>query len=159
MPILSYKLRKKYRLAERLLEQSKSTLWNEAKHEWKFENVWWFDEYQTCLCGKYPIREVCELVNLETGERAYVGNCCVKSFFNIDLQDSIFTSMRKITQDINKAVHCRCVKYAFDKGWIDEGDLNFYLSICHKRKLSFKQKRNKVRINKEILNHVYRPNI
>ena len=52
-----------YQLTTRLIDLSVEDVWDEAKLEWALESVWREDEPDTCLCGHYPIIEICLLRN------------------------------------------------------------------------------------------------
>ena len=70
---------RQYQLAQEIIDRSNATNWDEAKLEWKLEEVYCEDEPDVCLCGHFPIMELCVLHNKHNGNRAVVGNVCVKT--------------------------------------------------------------------------------
>ena len=64
-----------YKLTEEILNRSNSKEWNEAKLEWKLDFVHKADEPEACLCGHFPIIEVCVLKNKLSSDFVNVGNC------------------------------------------------------------------------------------
>jgi predicted RNA-binding protein with RPS1 domain len=133
------------------LKLSQSKNWNQAKLEWKFESAYIADD---CLCGHFPIVEICTIYNVETKKRADIGNHCVKQFLNIEEQESIFVSLRKILKDNTKSVNPQTIKYVFVKQWINLQDYNYYLDIWKKRILSERQAKWKLDINNRIIKGV-----
>jgi hypothetical protein len=145
---------REYRLHSELLKLSHSKNWSQAKLEWRFESAYIADEPDTCLCGHFPIIEICTIYNIETKCKADIGNHCVKQFLNIEEQESIFVSLRKILKDGTKSVNSQTIKYAFDKQWVSIQDYKFYLAIWRKRILSEKQAQWKSDINNRIIKEV-----
>ena len=83
-----------YKLSAEIVAQSEAQAWDEAKLEWKLDHIYWEEEPDTCLCGHYPINELCILRNAKNGNTALVGNCCVKKFMGLP-SDKIFQSLKK----------------------------------------------------------------
>ena len=60
-----------YKLTSELLKLSYSKYWADAKKEWGIQRIYYLDdEPQACLCGHYPIKEVCVIKNNKTGKIA-----------------------------------------------------------------------------------------
>jgi hypothetical protein len=63
-----------------ILSLSRATGWEVAKKEWRLVDISEADEPESCLCGHYPIIELCTIANATTGNSVDVGNVCVKRF-------------------------------------------------------------------------------
>lgn len=68
---------------------SQSDIWDAARLEWNLHEVYEANEPETCLCGHYPIIEICVLKNIINSNFTNVGNCCVKKFIGLP-SDKIF---------------------------------------------------------------------
>jgi hypothetical protein len=139
-----------------ILELSVGSTWPEAVKEWSLENVYFDDDYQTCLCGKYPIKEICELRNLKNREFATVGNCCVKRFLGLP-SDEVFRGFKSIRVDAGKSLNMAALRHAFRRDWISEWEFDFYQDIMRKRTLSPKQLTKKLQVNQKIIQRLKRP--
>ncbi|QQR61051.1 hypothetical protein IPH19_01125 [Candidatus Uhrbacteria bacterium] len=139
-----------YRLITELLKLSQSQKWAEAQQEWDLDNVVRADEPETCMCGHFPIIEICLIRNIKTSSVARVGNCCVKKF--IDKSDKIFRSIAKVKKDIDKSFNKETIEFAYNKSWINQWERDFYFDIQRKRVLSDKQTKKKVALNQKIVN-------
>lgn len=137
-----------YKLTEEIIKLSTSKKWDEAKLEWTLETVYIADEPETCLCGKYPIKELCIIINKTNHKEATVGNCCVKKFLGLP-SDKIFRAIKRVSTNNEKSLNEDAIKYAFQKGWINEWEKNFYYNICKKKNttLTRKQLEKKKEIN------------
>lgn len=142
-----------YKLIEEILKMSNATSWEYAKLEWFLLEVIESEEFETCLCGHYPIKELCELKNKKNGQVTIVGNCCVKKFMGIS-SDKIFTSIKNIRKDIHKSVNIETLHFLHTKGLITDWEIEFYSDIIRKRKLTEKQKIKKLEINSKVLSVV-----
>jgi len=149
---------REYKLYSELLQLSESQNWSQAKLEWRFEYAYIAEEPETCLCGHFPIKEICTIYNTTTKQRADIGNHCIKQFLNIREQEGIFNSLKKIMKDKYKSVNEQTIEYAFNKSWINKWEYDFYLDIRGKRNLTDKQEEKKLTINKRIINGVRRHN-
>jgi hypothetical protein len=78
-----------FKLTEEIINRSQSKVWDMAKLEWSLHKIYEADEPETCLCGHFPIIEICTLRNKLNGQFATVGNCCVKKFIGLP-SDLIF---------------------------------------------------------------------
>ncbi len=142
-----------YQLSLEITKLSRSGTWNDAKLEWDLLNVYKESEPDRCLCGHYPINEICEIKNRENSIVTIVGNCCVKKFLNLG-SSPIFQSLRNINKSIEKSLNADTLLHAYERKWIKDWDYDFYNSIIRKRKLSDKQLSHKKRINKIIKNRL-----
>lgn len=142
-------------LMEQLLKLSSSPLWAEAKREWQLECVFLLDSHdepRRCTCGHYPIRELCVLKNRETEHRATVGNTCVKQFLGMEDADDIVNSLRRVRDHPDKSsLSPTAAIYAHDRGWLDDWQLDFCLTIAGKRKLRPKQLAKREEINRIVI--------
>ena len=145
----------KYQLTERLIALSVGGTWDEAKLEWSLEHVWREDEPDTCLCGHFPIIEICLLRNVRNRNTAIVGNCCVKKFTNLP-SDLIFQAVKRIESDVERAINAETIDHAHEKGWINDWERRFYMDTWRKRKLSGAQHTKRVQINQKVLANIVR---
>ena len=91
-------------LTTEILKLSVAQTWNEAKREWSLEEIYEADEPETCLCGHYPIIELCLLRNDHNGAQATVGNICVKKFMGLP-SDNIFQAIKRVRKDASKSLN------------------------------------------------------
>jgi hypothetical protein len=144
-----------YELAREIVELSVATTWDKAKLEWWLEDVYEADEPETCLCGHFPIIEICVLRNNINGREAVVGNCCVRKFIGLP-SDKIFQAVKRVRKDSEKSLNAETIQHAFDHRWINQWEYDFYFSIMRKRNLSDKQLAIKRRINATVLARMQR---
>ncbi len=48
-----------FQLATEIIKRSVARTWDEAKTEWSLYEIYETDEPETCLCGHFPIIELC----------------------------------------------------------------------------------------------------
>lgn len=144
-----------YQLTTKLIALSVSGTWDEAKLEWGLEHIWREDEPDTCLCGHFPIIEICLLRNRRNSNTAIVGNCCVKKFTNLP-SNLIFQAVKRIQEDDERAINPETIDHAHQKGWINDWERNFYMDTWRKRKLSGAQHTKRVQINHKVLLRIVR---
>jgi len=142
-----------YRLSAEIVARSVSQAWDEAKLEWALDHIYWEGDPETCLCGHFPINELCILRNRKNGNEALVGNCCVKKFVGLP-SDKIFQSLKKIQKDEEKAINAETVEHAFSKGWISEWEKQFCFNTMRKRSLTDKQMAKRIQINQKVLRRI-----
>lgn len=142
-------------LTTEILKLSVAQTWNEAKREWSLKEVYEADEPETCLCGHYPIIELCLLRNDLNGAQATVGNICVKKFIGLP-SDNIFQSIKRVRKDSSKSLNLAAVHHAFDRQWINAWEKDFYVDIMGKRNLTERQKTKKQQINDRVLRKMRR---
>ena len=127
-----------YKLTEEILKRSQATLWDIAKLEWKLSEIYEADKPKTCLCGHFPIIEVCILRNKQNAQLATVGNCCVKKFIGLP-SDLIFQAVKRVRKNNQKSLNAQAIQHAYEKRWINEWEYKFTISTMRKRNLSCKQ--------------------
>lgn len=140
----------KFKLFTEIKKVSQSKKWDEVKKEWKFVSVYFSEEPQACLCGKFPIKEICILENIKNDNEVEVGNICVNKFLEIEA-GFIVEGIKKLNKDISKSISKKLIKKIFDDGIINDWEHEFYNSIWRKRNLTEKQKNIKKKINKKVL--------
>ena len=144
-----------YKLSKEIIELSNSTLWDKAKLEWRFEYAYYNEDLSTCLCGHYPIKNICVLKNIENGNLAEVGNKCVNKFLNINKGDKVFDSISRLKGDLSKAMSQEALEYLNSKEQLTDFEYNFYCDTIRKRKLSEKQTAIRKRINQKFLDFTH----
>ena len=142
-------------LTTEILARSHSQEWATAKIEWLLEEIYEDESFDTCLCGHFPIREICLLRNKINQHLVKVGNCCVKKFIGLP-SDKIFQAIKRIRKDSEKSLNTEAVQYALHRGWISAWEHDFYLDIMKKRKLSPKQATKKTDIHAKFLLNMQR---
>lgn len=143
-----------YQLTAEIIKRSKAKTWNAAKLEWELKKVYEAKEPDTCLCGHFPIIEICVLQNKVNGNDAIVGNCCVKKFIGLP-SDKIFQAVKRVRKDTEKSLNAEAVQHAYDRGWITEWERDFYFDIMRKRNLSTKQATKKIQINEKVMRNMH----
>lgn len=139
-----------FKLAAEIIALSNADSWELAKIEWVLDSIYFAEEPETCLCGHFPIIELCELKNAKNGSSATVGNCCVKKFLGLP-SDKIFQAVKRIRVDSDKNLNGETIEHAYSKGWINKWEYEFYGDVFTKRKFSDKQLAKKKQINEKIL--------
>lgn len=139
-----------YKLTEEIISRSRSNVWDIAKLEWNLHQIYEAEEQETCLCGHFPIIEICTLRNKVNGKFATVGNCCVKKFIGLP-SDLIFQAVKRIRKDNQKSLNTEAIQHAYDKGWITEWEYNFSIDTMRKRNLSQRQIDTRMKINDKML--------
>lgn len=144
-----------FKLTSEIIKRSVARTWDQAKLEWSLLEVYEADEPETCLCGHYPIIELCIIQNRLNDCQATVGNCCVKRFVGLP-SDEIFQGVKRVRKDTSKSLNTEAIEHAFTRGWITPWEHNFYLDVMRKRRLTFKQKAKKLQINELVLQKMKR---
>jgi len=140
-------------LTTEIIARSVASTWEEAKLEWTLKEVYKEREPLTCLCGHFPINEICVLHNAQNGEEALVGNVCVKKFLGLP-SDKIFAAIRRITEDETNALNAEAIDHAHRSHWINDWERTFCFDTCRKRRLSEKQMSKRIQINRAVLARV-----
>ena len=144
-----------FQLTGEIIKLSVARTWDEAKLEWSLLEVYEAEEPETCLCGHYPIIELCVLRNSRNGAQATVGNCCVKKFVGLP-SDKIFQAVKRVRKDTTNSLNAEAIQHAFDRGWINDWERNFYLDVMRRRRLTARQKAKKLQINSLLLQRIKR---
>jgi hypothetical protein len=152
---LELKEMSQFQLAIEIVQLSVASTWDEAKLEWSLLEVYEADDPETCLCGHFPIIELCVLLNKRNNMQATVGNCCVKKFIGLP-SDKIFLAVKRVRKDTTKSLNAEAVHHAFDREWINEWEKNFYLNVMRKRRLTANQATKKQQINELVLSRMKR---
>ncbi|NTW87618.1 MAG: hypothetical protein HGB26_00490 [Desulfobulbaceae bacterium] len=139
-----------YKLTQEIILQSQAKIWDIAKHEWELDEIYEADEPETCLCGHFPIIEICILKNKINFNMAIVGNCCVKKFIGLP-SDLIFQAVKRVRKDNQKSLNSESLYYAYKKGWINEWEYKFSIDTMRKRNISSKQLKTRMKINDKML--------
>ncbi len=143
----------KFPLIRGVVQKSNSVTWDEAKLEWELVDIYESNEPESCLCGHYPIKEICVLKNKLNQNTVEVGNCCVKKIWNFS-SDKIFRNIKEIKKNILKSLNPDLLNFALKKNIISNSDYKFYIDIWRKRVLSVKQEKWKTDINKRVLSKI-----
>lgn len=142
-------------LKREILALSQSLDWEMAKKEWRLISISEAEEPETCLCGHFPIRELCSISNKITGNTIDVGNVCVKRFIGLR-SDLIFSAIKRIRKDLTKSLGPDATVLFFEKGVISQWEYQFQQNTMLKRNLSPKQLDARMNINKKVLSAVSR---
>lgn len=145
-----------YQLTAEIIKRSRAKTWDAEKLEWKLQRVYEAKEPHTCLCGHFPIIEICVLRNKVNGNDAIVGNCCVKKFIGLP-SDKIFQAVKRVRKDPEKSLNAEAVQHAYDRAWITGWERDFCFDIMRKRNLSTKQATKKIQINEKVMRNMQRP--
>ena len=151
----------RWKLPDELKKLSVGQRWPDVLDEWELELVEPLDPEQdaeTCLCGHHPIRELCHMHNKLNESMCIVGNCCVKKFGKPEFEgtDKIFDAVHKIKADITASANNELLLHARKRRVLTDKEFNFYSDIWRKRKLSDKQQRWKLDLNRKIIESVSR---
>jgi hypothetical protein len=139
-----------FKLTAEILKLSQAQVWDLAKQEWTLHQIYEADDPETCLCGHYPIKEICTLRNKVNGHMATVGNCCVKKFIGLP-SDLIFQAVKRVRIDNQKSLNAEAIQHAFEKDWINEWERNFSINTMRKRALSSSQLQTRIKVNMKML--------
>lgn len=142
-----------YKVGREIIALSDADDWDRARLEWRIEDIYIQQEPETCLCGHFPINELCVLRNRKNGNSAVVGNVCVKKFMKLS-SDKMFAAIKRVTADATKAFNAELIEHAFTKGWISQWEKDFYLDTWRKRRLSDPQMAKRRQVNWKILAQV-----
>ena len=145
-----------FQLTSEIIQRSVAQTWDEAKLEWSLLNVYQAQDPETCLCGHFPIIELCELLNKRNRKQVVVGNCCVKKFIGLP-SEKIFQAVKRVRADNTRSLNAEAIDHAFSKGWINAWERDFYFDVMRKRKLSPKQVVKKQKINEKFVENMQRP--
>ena len=142
-----------FALGKRIVALSEADDWDRARLEWRIEDIYIQREPKTCLCGHFPINELCVLRNRRNSNQAIVGNICVKKFMKLS-SDRMFSAIKRVVADETKALNVQVIDHAFAKRWINDWEHGFYLDTWRKRKLSDRQMTKRREINRKVLAQV-----
>ena len=138
-----------------ILALSRATDWEVAKKEWRLVDISEADEPETCLCGHFPIIELCTIANTTTGKSVDVGNVCVKRFLGFR-SDLIFQSLKRVRADQDKAIGPDATAFFHERRVINDWEYQFQQSTMRKRNLSERQLSTRRSINQKVIAAVRR---
>ena len=142
-----------FALGRKIVALSEADDWDRARLEWRIEDIYIQSEPESCLCGHFPINEICVLQNRKNHNTAIVGNVCVKKFMEPS-SDRMFAAIKRVTADETKALNVQVIEHAFPKCWINAWERGFYLDTWRKRELSDRQMIKRREINRKVLAQV-----
>ncbi len=145
-------------LKTEIIDRSAAKTWEAARQEWDLRDIYLDEHPERCLCGHYPIHEMCVIQNAKTGNIATVGNCCVNNFLGL-CTDGLFPGLRRIKGDAEKSMSRELVEHARMVNWIDEWEYKFCIDTLRKRKLSEKQIAKRLKINTKVIERCLRNHI
>jgi hypothetical protein len=122
-------------LKHAILKLSKAQDWEVARKEWVLITIYEVGEPDTCLCGHFPIIEICEIENRITGNRADVGNVCIKRFLGFR-SDLIFAGLKRIRKDPAKSLNPDAITFFRQRGALSDWEYNFLQDTMRKRTLT-----------------------
>jgi len=122
-------------LRDAILALSQAGEWEVARREWSLVDISEADDPETCLCGHFPIIEICTIANRLTGHRAEIGNRCVKRFLGLR-SDLIFAAIKRIRKDITKGLNEDAVVFFNERGLLTSREYKFLKDTLSKRVLS-----------------------
>jgi hypothetical protein len=141
-----------------ILALSRATDWEVAKKEWRLVEISEADDPETCLCGHFPIIELCTISNATTAKSVDVGNVCVKRFLGFR-SDLIFQSLKRVRGDLDKAIGADASAFFHERGVINDWEYQFQQSTMRKRDLSERQLASRRAINQKVIAAVRRRGI
>lgn len=128
------------------------TDWEITKGEWELDNIQ--IGMDRCLCGHYPIKELCIMKNKHNQRWGVVGNCCVKKFLGIDT-GNMFDVLKRVIADHTKSLTKEVIVHAHGRKWINDWERIFYTDIITRgKRLTPKQSDKKISINDKIIRWV-----
>lgn len=134
-----------------ILQRSRAKDWDTALAEWDLHRIEFTSlrEPEVCLCGHFPIIELCYLLNRHNGVEVLVGNVCVQKFLGIP-SDTLFRGAKRIMLDPAKAASQGVIDYARRHDWITGWERTFCEDTMRKRNLSPAQLSKRIEINQRI---------
>lgn len=136
----------------KILQASNSKEWNIAVKEWEILRVYFSDDPQKCLCGHYPIKRICELVNKITGSIEKVGSCCVTKFLPIK-PELLMNSIKRIKENNLATLKPEIIDLAYQLEVISAVEHNFYQKQKRRSNLNALGKNLAREINLKILDY------
>lgn len=140
-------------LKREIISRSDAKTWSEARLEWRLS---WIDiapELRGCLCGHFPIREICYLTNIKNRSRAEVGNVCVNKFMGIN-SAAVFRCLGRIRKDDRKSLTPDAYELFHDNGVLTDWEYEFCEDTCRSRNLTDRQMLKRRNINRKVLRSI-----
>ena len=123
--------------------------------EWSLSRIEFADDPETCLCGHWPIVELCYLGNRLNGSEALVGNVCVTKFFDLG-SNLVFDGLRRVIADDTRPLNDAAIDFSVRQGWVNSWEDGFLRDTARKRVLSARQAWAREGINRRIIQRVRR---
>ena len=142
-------------LREGILALSNASDWEIARKEWSLVDVHEADGPDTCLCGHFPIVEICQIQNNVTGNRTEVGNRCVRRFLGFR-SDLIFEALKRIRKDKAKSLNADAISFFRQRGLFTDWEYKFLQDTMSRRNLSDAQLSIRKKTNEKVLAAVNR---
>jgi hypothetical protein len=117
-----------------VLVLSASGSWETCRTEWFLDAIHFEDAPETCVCGGYPCRWVCLLVNRRTTDEHVVSAECAYRFFEIDVSQ-VFQGLMALTMCIDASIPLELIEYACANRWLTTKAAAFLRQIRYSRKL------------------------
>ena len=152
------KTTEKYKLVEKIIGLSVSNQWEEAQKEWELIDIRIADDKEvaegvyTCLCGHQHLKELCFIMNKHNGEKALVGNCCIKKFMRDIKSDKIFRAINAAKR--SNTISSALIDYCYEQGIINSWERGFVTDVHRRRKLTDKQRHKYEMVRSKILTAV-----
>jgi len=143
------------KLRSEIVSLSDAKTWDAAHLEWSLARIEFAEEPEACLCGHFPIVELCYLHNRVNSNEALVGNVCVTRFFDLG-SDLVFAGLRRVLADVTRPLNDAAIDFAVEQRWIDGWEENFLRDTARKRLPSPRQMAVRLRINTVVLARVRR---
>lgn len=137
------------RLKAHILPLSEARDFAVARREWHLFAVEISEHVAHCPCG-HEIREHCYIRNEKNSNETHVGNVCINRFIGIDT-GNLFDGLKRIARDSGANANSDLIVHAYRLGYIFESEYKFLMDTRLKRKLSFKQRDWKQKINRRII--------
>ncbi len=153
----------RFQLFQEIVNLSVANNWSQAVKEWSLHDIEMLDpgEFDQCLCGHNPIRELCHIRNSQNGCITTVGNHCIEKFNkHEDAKGAVFESVpkmiracKRIMKDPVASANEELIDYAENAGVFTEKNADFYRDIreTHKNQLSSPRKEYKKSLNHKLL--------
>lgn len=137
-------------LIHEIMQLSEASDWETARKEWVIKLVYFSKAHASCLCGHYPISELCIVSNKKNHNEATVGSCCVKKFMELP-SNKIFGAVKRVKKKADTSLNEATITHVYKQKWISQWEYDFYIDTCRKRKLTAKQIETRKKINEKIL--------
>jgi len=153
-----------HKLQDGITALSNSKDWYQAKLEWQLKDIYQ-ESGRECLCGQNPIKNICVLENIHNGNISEVGNVCVNKFLGITSASAIFTAINRCYKDLTKSMGKNAFHYMIVQSKhmnpnsdckLTAWEIDFYSDTLKKKKLSEKQEKYRIKVNKKFLKFTVR---
>jgi hypothetical protein len=139
-------------LKRKIQENSLADSFADARLEWEILSIYIVPSGDKCICGHQPIKRVCEIANKETGSVVKIGSCCLGRFFDLKTQ-RIETGLNRLKAGIQHNLSPYLLEIAVKFKIINSIEERFYQKIKGKSRLNEILLKQKIAINKKVLEH------